>query len=172
MSIINREPARKPIRRMPTDPKPVLEVSQVPVFRVHFTKLEAYIQKVFGFEFDFLMAAGISEGPCVEFDVGVTIPTGAWERRANELREGRRTKATALILAVLCHDGYIKAGKYMIGTNPLPDATKLYTQLLTKFANPDAPECRIFRDKFKGDKTFIERAVILDAKVREYMKAK
>lgn len=166
MSIINRESV-KPPRRMPNNPKPVLQVTAVPVFRVHHTKLEAYVKTVFGFEFDFLMAAGITEGQCVELDVTGDLPSTEWERRANDLRDGRRTKAVVLIMAVLCNDGYIKPGRYTISTHPLADPTTVYTHLLQQTENPDDPKCVEYRASQKGNRVFHERAAILDARVRE-----
>lgn len=167
MSIINRPTPAKKHRPMPTNPKPVLEVIQVPVYRVHHTKLEAYIEQVFGFEFDFLMAVGITEGQCVEYTVTGDIPTTEWLRRADELRSGRRSRSATLILAVLCHDGYIRQGHYTVITHPLPDPTVAYTHLLYKTLDPDAPECQAFRERNRGNATFVQRAAILDAKVRE-----
>lgn len=166
MSIINRDTVRKP-HRMPTNPKPVLEVAQLPVFRVHHTKLEAYVEQVFGFEFDFLLAAGVTEGQCVDVDVTGALPSSEWERRAADLRAGRRTKAVVLILAVLCKDGYIKPGRYTISTHPLPDPTAIYTQLLYQTQDPDSAACRQFRERHRGDETFVQRAAILDTRVRE-----
>jgi len=43
----------------------------------------------------------------------------------------------------------------------------VYTQLLYQTRNPDAPECQQFRERNRGNATFVQRAAILDAKVRE-----
>jgi len=168
--MIRREFKAKPPWRMPTNPKPVLEAFQCPIFRVHHTKLAAYIQQVFGFEFDFLIAMGVTEGQCVELAVDGKIPDGPWTQKAADLRIGRRSKSVQLILGVLAHDGYIQAGKYIISTHPLPDPTQIYTHLLERTANPDDVECVAFRQKHRGDKVFSERAAILDERVREFLK--
>ena len=159
-------PAKAP-RVMPNNPKPVLDVYRVPVFRVHQTKLEAYIHKVFGFEFDLLIAAGITEGQCIELEVNGNMPSTEWERRASDLRCGQRTKSVVLIMAVLCKDGYIPAGKYTISTHPLPDPTTVYTHLLQKTGNPQSDECVKYRKQHQNDNVFRERAAILDQRFKE-----
>lgn len=161
MSIINREQAYKP-RRMPDNPKPVLDIYRVPVFRVHHTKLEAYIKKVFGFEFDFLHAAGVTEGQCVEYLVDGTLPTTQYEQRAHDLRIGRKTKDVNLILAVLAKDGYIPKGHYTVSTHPLPNDIVLYTELIHKTKDTHSPECLAFKAARKGDAKFTERSATLD----------
>lgn len=169
MSIIERN-FHKPAHKMPTAPKPVLEVFQVPVFRVHHTKLEAYVKKVFGFEYDLLLGAGVTEGQCLEIDVDGKLPGGEWERRANELRLGTRTKSLVLILAVLAHDRYIQPGKYIIPTYKLPDPTTVYTELLRRTEDPAHPDCVKFKNTHKGDKVFQQRARVLDERVLEFKK--
>ena len=44
-------------------------------------------------------------------------------RQAEAIRAGRRTQNVSLILNVLCIDGYIPAGKYIIDTRPEPSLT-------------------------------------------------
>lgn len=113
----NRPRPVKPPRKMPTNPKPTLEMLQMPVFRVHRNALESYITKVFGFEFDFCLAAGVTEGMCVEYAVDGVLPSVEWERRAGELRSGRRTREVRLILNTLAHDRYIPKGHYTVSTH-------------------------------------------------------
>ncbi len=115
--LIEREPTRKPKRKMPTgENKPKLAMQQVPVFRVHYTDLEKFIHAVFGFEFDFLFAAGVTEKTGVEYIVTGSLPTPAWEQKATELRHGRRSRSVPLILAVLAHDQYMPIGRYTVLT--------------------------------------------------------
>lgn len=95
---------------------PDLLVEQLPIFRVNYRNLEKFIESVFGFEFDFKFAAGVTEGTGVEYNVDGVLPTPSWQRRADELREGRRTRSVPLILAVLTCDGFIRPGRYTIVT--------------------------------------------------------
>jgi hypothetical protein len=106
---------RKPARKMPSgDNKPRLAAWRVPVFKVEYKEFERFVEAVFGFEFDFLFAAGISNGTGVEYKVVGELQTFSWKQKAEELRQGRRTKDVALILSVLAHDNYIPPGHYTI----------------------------------------------------------
>lgn len=153
----------KPAHRMPTQPKPTLEIQRLPIFRVHYKALEAYVQKVFGFEFDFLFAARVTEGCAVDYDVLRRLPdTIAWDRKAADLRRGQRTKEVQLILGVLAADGYIPAGRYTVSTHKLPDPVAVYSDLLRRTGDPQAAECITYKTAHKGNKAFTERAAILD----------
>lgn len=115
--LIERSTTRRPTRKMPTgENKPKLPIKQVPVFRVHYQDLEKFINAVFGFEFDFLFAAGVTNKTGVEYTVTGELPTPSWEQKAAELRQGRRSRSIPLILAVLARDQYIPAGYYTIVT--------------------------------------------------------
>lgn len=106
------------------DPKPKLEMLVLPVFRVKYKKLEAYIAAVYRFEFDFIFATGQVAGQCVEYHISGKIEGHTWQQRAHELRCGVRTRDVTLILNVLATDGYIPAGQYIIDTHqPLKPVT-------------------------------------------------
>jgi hypothetical protein len=71
--------------------------------------------------FNFLLASGTVPGLVPEYAVSPTLPPSEdARRRADAIRAGRRTRDVALILNVLCLDGYIPAGKYIIDTRPEP----------------------------------------------------
>jgi len=115
MLIDRRE--RKPTRKMPTGKnQPKLKMQVVPKFRVHYNDLNQFIEAVFGFEFDFLFAAGLTAGSGADYTITGELPTNAWLQKAKELRQGRRSRNVALILAVLAYDKYIPAGYYTIIT--------------------------------------------------------
>ncbi len=116
MLIERPERARTP-RKMPTaENAPKLAMTYVPKFRVKYKDLEKFIHDVFGFEFDFLFAAGLLNGSGAEYVVTGELPTAAWVQNAQNLRQGRRTRSIPLILAVLAHDKYIPVGYYTILT--------------------------------------------------------
>ncbi|NUQ66544.1 MAG: hypothetical protein HUU20_29125, partial [Pirellulales bacterium] len=49
----HREPP--PVKTPTAGPRPVLEMTQLPIFRVHYRRLEEYVAKVYRMEgFDFL----------------------------------------------------------------------------------------------------------------------
>lgn len=160
--MIQRDKPYKAPRKMPTNPKPVLEIYRVPVFRIHYKKFEAFVEKVFGFEFDFLVAVGITEGQCVEYRVEGKLPTTQYEQRAHDLRTGRKTKDVNLIMAVLAKDGYIPVGHYTVSTHPLPNDIVTYTDLVQRTHDTKSPECLAFKAARKGDAQFTQRAETLD----------
>lgn len=147
---------------MPTDQKPVLKMHQFPIYAVHRTRLEAYIKLVFGFEFDFLTAAAVAEGTGVDYVVEKVPDSQDWQRRANSLRAGQRTKEVRLILAVLAQDGFIPFGKYTIVTKPLPDPINTYRSLLQRLGDPTHPECVKFKQENRGNMAFVDKSLILD----------
>jgi hypothetical protein len=161
--------AQKPVWRMPTDPKPVLKASLIPVFRVHYEDVEAYIKLVFGFEYDLLMATGCKGGAIPEFHVTGHLENDAHRRQAMSLRNGQRVKSLALILNVLAADEYIRRGKYIVDTRGKPEPTQAYRNLLEAGFAPDSRECMAFKTEHGQNMTFMERAVILDAAALEQM---
>lgn len=112
------------------NPKPVLAMTRLPVFRVKQRALEAYIASIYRFEFDFLIATGQTAGMMIEFKIEGSIPGETWARRAHELRCGKRTRDVNLILNVLAHDEFIPKGRYVIDTTaekpacPQPTSTE------------------------------------------------
>lgn len=171
--LINRDNigrSQKPPHRMPTNPKPELEMRQLPSYRVHYKALDAYVQKVFGFEFDFLFAAGTHEGCTHDYIVSGDIPTVAIDKQATDLRDGRRTKNVLLILTVLVRDGYIPAGNYTVATTKPEDPTAVYTYLLRRTKSVLHPNCVAFKNQHTSDPVFMQRAAILEQSLMEQLK--
>lgn len=158
----NRPRPAKPVHKMPTDPKPVLEMKQLPVFRVHRSNLEKYVKTVFGFDYDFLHAAGVTEGIGVEYNVDGELPSPAYERQAADLRLGRRTRDPALILNVLARDGYIPKGRYTVATTALPVPIQAYRVALAMTGDPNSKACLDLKAKHRNDKNFVAQAKALD----------
>ncbi len=156
-----------PAKTPAAGPKPVLEMVQLPIFRVHYRRLEEYLAKVYRMEgFDFLRASGAVPGLVPEYVVSTTLPPSEdGRRRADAIRAGRRTRDVPLILNVLCLDGFIPAGKYIIDTKPEQSPINQYRTLLRRTGTPESEECRAFRRAHQGNKTFIRLAAEIDAAV-------
>jgi hypothetical protein len=122
----------KPPAALPVDPKPKLDMVQLPIFRVHYRKLEDYLCRIFRFDgFDFLRASGAVPGLVPEYQIGPDLPpSGDAAGRAESVRNGKRTQDVPLMLTVLCRDGYIPAGKYLIDTRPETPPIETYKALL------------------------------------------
>jgi len=64
-------PAKAPAA---ADPKPILPMVQLPIFRVHYRRLEEYLVKVYRKEgFDFLRATGAGPRLVPEYAVNPTL---------------------------------------------------------------------------------------------------
>ena len=159
----DQPPAKAPA----AGPKPTLPMVQLPIFRVRYRRLEEYLVKVYGMEgFDFLRATGAGPGLVPEYAVGPALPPALdAARQADAIRAGRRTQNVSLILNVLCIDGYIPAGKYIIDTRPEPPPIDQYRALLRRTGTPEAKECSAFRGAHQGDRTFIRLAAEIDTAV-------
>ncbi|HQI28665.1 MAG TPA: hypothetical protein PLT20_11320 [Sedimentisphaerales bacterium] len=87
------------------------------------------------------------------------------EQPPTKIRTGRRTRNVSLILNVLCVDGYIPAGRYIIDTRPEPSPIEQYRALLRKTGTPESEECGAFRQSHRGDKAFIRLAAEIDNQI-------
>lgn len=152
--------------------KPKLEMVQLPIFRVHYRRLEEYLHQVYRMDgFNFLVASGASAGMVPEYNVGPDLPAALTAAdRAAAIRAGRRTRDVQLVLTVLCHDGYIPAGRYIIDTRPETPPIEQYRVLLQKTGTPDSPECVAFRRAHLKDKAFTRHAAEIDNQVHEVLR--
>jgi len=146
---------------------------QLPIFRVHYRRLEDYLCRVFRFDgFDFLRASGAVPGLVPEYQIGPDLPPSSdAARRADSIRSGRRTQDVSLILTVLCRDGYIPAGRYIIDTRPLTPPIEKYKTLLRQTGTPESKECRDFRAAHRHDKSFMRLAAEIDTQVLSVLRS-
>jgi len=162
-----------PPPRWPADkPKPKLKMAQLPIYRVHYRHLEAYLVEVYRMrEFDFFLATGVTPGMAPEYNVVPELPP-AWEceQRANKIRAGRRTKDVSLILTVLCIDGFIPAGTYVIDTRKPTPPIDVYRALLQQTRDPLDPKCVKYRETHQSDQEFTKKAAELDHAVIEWLR--
>lgn len=156
-----------PAKTWAAGPKPVLEMVRLPIFRVHYRRLEEYLVKVYRMEgFDFLLASGAAPGLVPEYGVNAVLPPSEdARRRADAIRAGRRSRDVLLILNVLCLDGFIPAGKYIIDTRAEPAIIDQYRALLRQTGTPESKECVTFRRAHRDHKTFIRLAAEIDMAV-------
>ena len=162
-----------PVKTPAAGPKPKLEMVQLPIFRVHYRRLEDYLVAVYRMEgFDFLKASGTAPGLVPEYSVNAVLPPAQdAPRRAEAIRAGRRTHDVPMILTTLCVDGFIPAGRYIIDTRPISSPIDHYRALLQKTGSPESEECITFRQSRRGDKTFIRLAAEIDNQVLAVLRA-
>ncbi len=160
-------------RKWPSDvPKPKLPMRQLPIYRVHYQDLEAFLERVYRMrEFKFLMATGGVNGLTYEYDVKPELPP-AWNtgRRADQIRLGNITRDVPLILAVLCVDGFIPPGRYIIDTRLQTVPIDAYRQLIQKTGDILHPDCIRFRQAHANDPTFTRQANLVDQAVITWQK--
>ncbi len=100
-------------------PKPLLAMTVAQVCRVHYLDLQAYLSTVYKMRgYKIFFALGITPGMYPEFIVtGKMPPVANIGQQIDDIRRGRLTKNLGLILNVLCADGFIGKGKYIIDTS-------------------------------------------------------
>jgi len=157
------KPAPKPAA------KPQLRMQITYECRVHHQDLEAFLAQVYGtVGYDVLRATGVSRGMIPEFIVTGTLPPATnIEQQADAIRRGRRTQNLHLVLNVLCQDGFIPAGKYVIDTTKRESPIVVYTRLLNTTHDPNHPRCLAFKRKHQGNTQFMKRAAILDRRANQ-----
>ena len=111
-------PVQKPRTWPEGKPKPTLPMTRVPLFRIHYRALEEYLARVYHMqEYDFIRATGAVAGMTPEYTVQAQLPPAHdAQQRADAIRLGHRTQNVPLILTVLCIDGFIPEGTYVIDT--------------------------------------------------------
>jgi len=166
--LINRR--RKPAPLKPwKGAKPKLPMGITYLCRVHYLDLQAYLAKVYRMrDYNVLKAVGVSHGECPEYLVTGQMPMASnVTQQIDNIQQGRRTRNLNLILNLLCRDGFIIAGKYVIDTTEPRSPTVEYTSLLHRHQDPDHPACVSFRKKHR-DQTFRRHASVLDRLTREF----
>ena len=160
---------RSPSLPRQNGPKPVLPMVQLPIYRVKQRHLEAYLARVYRMDrFDFLLAAGATPGMCPEYLVSPALPPAMSARQeAERIRQGHRTRNVGLILNVLCLDGYIPVGQYIIDTHPGPPPGQVYRALLIETGDPNHPRCVTFRREHRSNSAFTQLAAQMDKAVLE-----
>jgi len=147
--------------------KPTLPMVKLSVYRVKQRHLEAYLAKVYRMDdFDFVLATGATPGMCPEYLVSPTLPPAiSAQQEADRIRRGKRTRNVALILNVLCLDGYIPAGQYTIDTHPAPPPGQVYRALLIETGDPAHPRCVAFKHEHRHNRAFTRLATEMDTVV-------
>ncbi len=164
MSLIERPEKPRSPHTPPVDPKPTLAMIQLPIYRVRADDLEDYLYEIYHIDdFDFLAAMGVVPGECPEFNVQPCLPPAITStRRADAIRSGQRSREVGLILNVLCQDGYIPAGKYLVDTTPRPRLIDVYTSMMKAKLDVLGPECVAFKKAHRSDKLFQSQAEVVD----------
>ena len=163
-------------RRRPPTPtkawvgkKPPLTMRISHLCRVHYLDLQSYLAKVYRLrDYNILKTLGVSHGECPEFLVTGRLPLASnMDQQIENIKRGRRTRNLGLILNLLCKEGFIIAGQYVIDTSKAREPINEYTKLLGKHEDPEHQECLVFRKKHR-DQTFRRQADKLDQLVREF----
>lgn len=152
-------------------PRKSLPIAYIPPFhRVHYRALEAYLARVYRLAgFNVLKAAGAVHGLYPEYLVQGIVPPSL-RTQARRIRAGGRCSDLSLILTVLCADGHIPAGQYVIDTQHEPGPLEVYKTLLQRTLDPLDPECVRFKEKHRNSSGFRKRAQVIDRSLVEWLK--
>lgn len=151
-------------------PKPDLPMQVTPICRVHFKDLQRYLQTVFKMvDYDVHLNTGARAGMTPEFTVTGILPDtpNLWQQIDN-IRRGHLRSKLDMILNLLCRDGFIPAGKYIIDMTPGPPPLDEYRNALHQSGDPQGVECMRIKEENKGDRIFTKQVAMLDKRVVEY----
>jgi len=153
----------KPIREW-KGPKPKLPMTVTFVCRVHFRVLETYLAKVYRMrDYDARLASGAAGDMAPEYIVTGTLPPAVnMAQQVDNIRRGRRTRDLGLILNVLCVDGFIPVGKYVIDISEDRQPINRYAEELNESHDPASPGCVDLKKRHREDREFMKRAKMLD----------
>ncbi len=168
--MIHRDRFRPPKPIKPwKGPKPKLERSVIPHFRVHFRTLEDYLATTLKMrDYDIKLATGAKCEMTPEFVVtGALPPANTMGQQVLDIRRGRKTRRLGLILDLLCSDGFIPAGVYIIDMTESDEPLEEYRRILNKCHNPLDPECLKIKSENKRNPKFMKQVAILGRKINE-----
>jgi hypothetical protein len=119
--------------------------------------------------YDIRRSTGARADMTPEFTVTGILPDtpNLWQQVDN-IRRGRSERNLGLILDLLCKDGFIPAGRYIIDMSTGPDPLDSYRDALHRTSDPLDVECMKIKEANRGDKDFTKQAAMLDKKVIEY----
>jgi hypothetical protein len=145
-------------------------MTRVPIFRVHYQALEAYVAQVYHMmDYDFIRATGTA-GMTPEYAIRAQLPsTHDAQQRAESIRRGERTTNVSLILTVLCLDGFIPEGTYIIDTRIPTPPIDVYRALLEETRDVYDPRCIEYRERHSGDFDFKKQAATLDHALLDWL---
>lgn len=151
-------------------PKPQLPMVTVPVYIVYYRDLEAYLQTVFKMDrYSIRSETGARGDMTPEIDVTGHMPNVPnLCQLVDNIRRGRRTRNLGLILDILCQDGFIPAGKYIINMVEMLSPIKRYTEALNKSQDCLHPVCIAIKAKNLGDVKFNRQVKLLDDKLLKH----
>lgn len=147
-------------------PKPVLPMITLPVYIIHYRDLEVYLQTVFKMDgYQVKLATGARGDMTPEFNVTGCLPTVTnLCQLVDNIRRGRHTRNLGLILDILCQDGFIMVGKYIINMTEIPSQIEKYTEMLNRSQDCSHPMCIAIKEANRGDVKFNRQVKILDDK--------
>ena len=150
-----------------TGPKPTLNMQIISTCRVHYKDLEVYLCKVFRMKHcDVLSITGSRGAMTPEIVVdGVIRDIGNLGQQLVDIRGGRQIRNLSLALNLLCKDGFIPKGLYIVDTTPLEKPIELYRRALNRVHTSFDAECLRIKNKNRKDARFMRQATLLDTKL-------
>ena len=148
-------------------PKPPLKMTIIPHCRVHFRVLETYIAKVLKIKnYDVRDVTGAKGAMTPEFTViGILPSANNIEQQVFDIRCGFSTRNLGLILNILCLDGFILPGIYVIDMSAEDNPVEEYRKILNGSHDLLDPRCLKIKEANRGNKEFVKRAKVLDEQI-------
>jgi hypothetical protein len=138
-----------------------------PICRVLAKDLEAYLRKVYRTrDCDVRAITGARGAMTPEFVVdGILGDVNNLGQQIFDIRQGYRIRNLRLALNLLCKDGFIPKGIYIIDTAVGEKPVEAYRRALNESHDPLNVECIRIKEENRRDRDFMRQAVLLDKRV-------
>ena len=165
----NRVRPLKPVKAW-VGPKPELPMEILSIFRLNYLDLEDYLLRVYKMnDYSVINATGSQGGITPEYLVDGTLPIVANIcQLVDNIRRGRRTRNLGLILNLLCQDGFIPPGKYVIDTEKILSPLERYIEILNSTQDCFDRRCVAIKEANSGNVEFTKQVKILDDKILKH----
>jgi hypothetical protein len=136
--------------------------------------LEAYIYKVFKIrDFDIAKATGARGDMSPEFHVtGVLPPANNIRQQVENVRRGRENRRLWLILDILCMDGFIPRGLYIVNIEQRESPVDEYLRIVNETHDKDGFRCRELKRVHAKDKDFLIKINSIDKQLARLLEGK
>lgn len=111
-----------------------MQLESMTTYFVNQTDLESFLNEKYRMEFDFIRATGRAYPDCVEYIVnGKLSDTECVRKRIARARKGQWSQDVSFLLNLLCSDGHIPVGKYVVRVEKVKEYKDWYMKLIEKY---------------------------------------
>ena len=157
---------------MKKSPRPKLPViARPPFFRVHYLALERHLSRIQAPQLPRVGSRRSQPRALSRIPHKREIPA-EWRSLTNRIRTGAPSTDLWLVLTMLCVDGDIPSGWYVIDTKRLRTPLSVYRETLQRTLDPLHHECVQLKERHRNNAHFRKAARIIDRSLLDWLKKK